>query len=383
MGLPRTLSLVLLMVLALACGGGGEPAPSCTDEQGCEGGLACVSGQCAPCKTHGACASDVCDVYADTPLGRGQCIPESRVFYVNGRGQYGGNCDEAGRTGAKDNPFCSIRGAVSAAGGDRSVIRVYPSVYFPFGVAGKQVRIYGPAGEGGIAQVYEEDYLGSRVSAGADVVLDGLEMGGPVVSGVRCTGDGGRSSLTVRRGAVLSDIGDALPATDCDLRLDRVLVTGGRRGLHLTRTRYAITTTVVSGSGDTGVRLVDSEGEFLFNTLIGNGSLSDAPGGIDCGATPVHLEDSILFGNAPNAAGSQLSGACALTRVVIGSLDTATDPGAIHEDPELDGYRLRSTAANQSCCIDKAPNRASVWADIDGNPRPRGPLSDLGASESP
>jgi hypothetical protein len=323
---------------------------------------------------HAECASDVCDVYEDTPLGRGQCLPEGDVFYVNGRGQHGGNCDDTGRTGAKDDPFCSISTAVRAAGGARTAIRVYPSVYFPFAVTGKRVAIYGPAGEGGVAQVYEEDYLGSRVSDGADVVLDGLEMGGP---------DGGRPSLAIRRGAVLSDIGDALPATDCDLRLDRILVTGGRSGLHLTRTRYEVTNTVVSGSGDTGVRIVDSEGTFLFNTVIGNSGRSGAPGGIDCGATPVQIEDSILFRNQTGAAGSQLAGACALTRVVIGSLDTATYPGAIREDPDLSGYRLRSTPSNRSCCIDKAPNRASVWADVDGNPRPRGPLSDLGASESP
>jgi hypothetical protein len=144
-----------------------------------------------------------------------------------------------------------------------------------------------------------------------------------------------------------------------------------------------VTNTVVSASGDTGVRIVDSDGTFQFNTVLGNRSRLGSPGGIDCGAAPVRIEDTIVFGNEVGAAGSQLSGACALTRVVIGAADPATYPGAIRLDPQLDAYRLRATPANRSCCIDKAPNRASVWWDIDGNPRPRGPLSDIGASEAP
>jgi hypothetical protein len=156
--------------------------------------MACDSGRCAPCGLHADCESDVCDVYADTPGGRGQCIPERSVLYVDGHSAYGGSCDEAGRTGARGNPFCSINGAVSAAGGDRAAIRVYPSTYFPFFVAGKRVTIHGPAGEGGVARVFEEDLSGSRVRDGAEVVIDGLEMGGPLVSGVRCTGDAGRAS---------------------------------------------------------------------------------------------------------------------------------------------------------------------------------------------
>jgi hypothetical protein len=336
------------------------------------------------CRAHADCASDVCDVYLTTHSGPGRCIPEPEVLYVDGRGVHGSLCDGAG-DGSRSDPFCSIRDAVAAADHARSAIRVSPGTYFPFSVRDKRLAIYGPAGEGGVVDVTEEDISGSTVSGPADVILDGLSLGRHSRFGVRCDGGAARPKVHIRRSEVLSDIGVALEATGCDLLLDRSRVSGLYGAMVLEDTRFVMTSNVISGVSErTAIRFEASDGRFLLNTVTRNGDPSLAhPGAIDCGATPVVLEDSIIAGNLLGPGGSQLTGSCVLDGVVVGSADVVTSPGAIRLDPELDDYRLPRTAANLGCCIDRAADHPDVPADIDGTPRPQGPAYDIGAYEAP
>jgi hypothetical protein len=70
-------------------------------------------------------------------------------------------------------------------------------------------------------------------------------------------------------------------------------------------TRFLMTSNVISGASErTAIRFAGSDGRFLLNTVTGNGDPSlHHPGAIDCGASPVVLEDSIIAGNLLGAGG--------------------------------------------------------------------------------
>ena len=88
-----------------ACQGDAEPPSEarCDEEADCEEGLACASGRCAPCQHHAECASDVCDVYLDSPRGAGRCIPERRVLYVASRGYEPVACEHHPGRGTRED----------------------------------------------------------------------------------------------------------------------------------------------------------------------------------------------------------------------------------------------------------------------------------------
>ncbi|MDI1445760.1 hypothetical protein [Polyangium sp. 6x1] len=189
-------------------------APSCASSSDCTEGLGCVEGACSACKHHAQCASDVCDIYQG-----GRCIPEAEVLYVGRRAvSHYEECDKA--TGARGDPFCQIRDAVSAIGAGKTVIRAAPGFYLPFHVDGLQAfSVFGPAGEGGIAQLTEEDVGGASVRGGAVVVLDGLEIGRySYGAGLRCAGPGTR--LVVRRSQIYTNPRSDMQSDGCDLVLE-------------------------------------------------------------------------------------------------------------------------------------------------------------------
>ncbi|MDI1478392.1 hypothetical protein [Polyangium sp. y55x31] len=193
-------------------------ARRCEVGSDCAGGLGCVQGVCSPCNRHAHCASGVCDLYQG-----GRCIPEKEVLYV-GRASVSHyeECDDA--TGVRHDPFCQIRDAIPALGNGKTVIRVAPGFYLPFHVShGEVFSVYGPAGEGGIAQVTEEDVGGLSVRGGARVVLDGLELGRySHSSGLRCEGPGTR--VVVRRSQIFADTRAPMHTNGCDLRLEHTEV---------------------------------------------------------------------------------------------------------------------------------------------------------------
>jgi hypothetical protein len=127
-------------------------------------------------------------------------------------------CERA--TGARRDPFCQIRDAIPALGGGKKAIRVAPGFYLPFHVnGGEPFSVYGPAGEGGVAQVTEEDTGGLSVRGGAHVVLDGLEIGRySYRSGLRCEGPG--TCVVVRRSDIFTDTRAELSSNGCDLELE-------------------------------------------------------------------------------------------------------------------------------------------------------------------
>jgi hypothetical protein len=189
-------------------------ARSCRAPTDCAEGLGCVQGVCSACNRHAHCASDVCDLYQG-----GRCIPEKEVLYVGRRNvSHYEECERA--TGARNDPFCQIRDAIPALGCGTNAIRVASGSYLPFHVSGGEpFTVYGPAGEGGIAQVTEEDTGGVSVRGGAHVVLDGLEIGRySYRTGLRCEDPGTR--VVVRRSDIFTDTRAELSSTGCELTLE-------------------------------------------------------------------------------------------------------------------------------------------------------------------
>ncbi len=381
---------LLLSAPLLGCGAesGDSWSPDPTSEFGSETARnaegearAEVSSACevaAACTRHGDCPSLVCDTYAAG--GRGRCIPEARVLYVRS------SCrDPDLSTGTRDDPFCQIGRAVSAAEVlAKDVIRVMPGFYLTFTVAGQRLSIFGPAGEDGVAQVFEEDAGAIHVRDGADVLVDGFEIGGPTTSAVHCAA----ARAVVRRSTLRSDVGNAaFVTTACDVELDRARIETYLGAIHFTDTRYRVTNTFVTGSSERiAIRVSGGEGSFRFVTVTGNYKETTPDGPFDCGEAPVTIRDSIVAGNRSfGDTGSQFRGACSIERVVVGAADSSASAGAIHLDPLFeDGYRLPRTPVNLDCCIDRGPRSAGRFQrDIAGTRRPQGPRTDLGAFEAP
>lgn len=345
----------------------------CIQESDCAAGLACVSGTCQPCSSHGECQSDVCDLGAATSMGPGACLQEAQVVYVDTSARPA--CETG--DGSRSNPVCTIGAGISRAFGVRYAVRVYPGHYFPFGVTDRTVYVFGPGD--GSAVVGEEDAgAGARITR-ATVVLDGLDFAVHVLTGVVCD----RSTLKVLRGSAQGDY-YGIRATDCDLEIDQVRAGGSiQSGLTIAgEGSYRVTNSYFSG-GDLQAVVFSgaSTGTFEFNTVTGGGELR--PGGIDCGTSARVIRDSIVVHNMPAAGGAQTVGACTHRRVVVGSGDTRPDPGLIKIDPDLDPQgRLLDTPADLACCVDKGARYvSSLYRDFFGTPRPQGRSNDIGAHE--
>jgi hypothetical protein len=368
MSLPRARLFPVVALLA-SC----DAQPADVGEDRAEIGRACAR--------HGDCGSDVCDVYRPTGFGPGRCIPEASVLYVDQN-----VCEPGAGDGSRAAPFCAINEAVARADEARFAVRVYPGLYFPFGVAEKQVAVYGSDPGDEPVEVTEEDVSGVQISGGARVVLDGLVLGRHSRFGVRCIGTSGppaaSTSVDVRRSEVLSDVGTAFIASACNVRLDRNVVAGLFGSMQLTDTLYLVTNSVFTGSSERpAISLNGGEGRFFLDTVTGNGDPDVQPPTIAC-LTPALIEDSIVFGNATSRTGSQFDGDCRLRRTVVGSADPIESPGAIHKDPDLDGFDLPVTPANLDCCIDRAPTRLLIRRDLEGTRRPQGARFDIGADEA-
>lgn len=394
-GLRRSVFMFLVMVMAAGCGGdepehGDDPyawldalpaagaraaLTSCTAEADCGAGsgLACIGGLCQPCARHGQCDSDVCDRYAATSAGLGRCYTSDQVLYVDRA------ADCAVSDGSRPRPFCEPQDAVPRAVGPKFVIRVYPGTYRSILVSDRAVFVFGE--QDGSSALGDEDVGGPRVTgAHGRMVLDGLRIIN-FNNVARCDAGAELQLRDIHSNGTLNGV----RATDCLLFMDRVRINGVAFTFDLRvdgATRYRVSNSYFLGPTlSAGVIFSDaSRGRFLFNTVVGTGE--NGGGGVSCGATPRLLEDSIVAENT-TASGSQLVGACALRKVVVGSADSTTDPGAIKLDPVLNpDSTLPDSPANAACCIDQGDRYvSSLRTDFFGHPRPQGASNDIGAQE--
>lgn len=350
------------------------PAASvgCAQESDCPRGLACPAGACQPCTAHDQCESDVCDLYAATSFGPGGCLRQEHVVYVDAAARPA--CETG--DGTRANPVCEISGAIPLVLAGRFAIRVSPGSYRPFAATDRTLFIYGPGD--GSAVVGEEDISAGVRLLRSRVVLDGVDIGVHVLTGVRAED----SDVQVRRAAVHGD-SQGIATMGSGLFLDRVRAAGlTGHGLHIAGAgSYDVRNSYFTGGDLPAVFLEGGAGRFRFNSVLGGGEIR--PGGIDCGATARVIQDSIVTGSFAAPDGAQTVGACVHQRVVVGSGDSRADAGLIKIDPDLDAEgRLLPTEANATCCIDRGERFvSSFYRDFFGTPRPQGSSNDIGACE--
>lgn len=365
------------------------PPASCVNEASCGAGsgLACVRGECVPCRAHGECESQVCDPSQDVSGDRpGRCLPRESLVYANNQG---GACTGM-HQGTQADPVCNVTEARARLGGEKIAIRLAPSgaSYGTILIDSGMVSIYGPAGEGGEAQLGGDLNQDAIVVTGGGLKLDGVRVKGK--TGLRCVGS--MTTVEIRRSQVLDTSGVGMDVQGCSLMMDRVVIRGSKDGALAmgTGASYSVSNSFLvanSSLANATIRISNnSKGTFRFNTVAGN--VSSVAAGISCGQISRTLEASIFAGNTA-VGGSQIAGACTLLDTVVGAMDAA--PG-IRKDPEfvapmapMSDYRLKDTPGNAACCVDQIPAERvaapKVRVDHDGTPRPQRLRLDVGAHE--
>lgn len=127
-----------------------------------------------------------------------------------------------------------------------------------------------------------------------------------------------------------------------------------------------------------------------FNTIVGNGRITNSYGGVEAPFNPTPADILIgqsLFSNSLSG-GTQFYNAGYLSwqDVVISAADNATQAGMSKADFELDSSLVLklSSSVNSGCCLDKAqPGTGDKFPMFDraGNSRPKGAGYDIGANE--
>lgn len=336
---------------------------------------------CQTCLQHGDCPSQVCDSYLRSGSG-GTCVSAADVVYVDNRG---GGCGPGGDGETPASALCTLPEALARIDGVRKrVIRVMPSSrdYGTLAVTDRALSIFGPAGQGGSAELNADGLTeGLSVSGSARVVIDGLDISRGRV-GLSCRGSNG-TSVTVRRSRITRATDTGIQINDCAFEADRALVrdNGGGALLISGSQPYSVTNSFLvrnhSAPFSTIKLLSSAGGSFQFNTVVDNDSAM-APG-IACSGTKIEIRDSIVFKNSPMA--TTQFGSCQVVNTVVGSGETGRgirlDPVFVPVAGIEYGLDPERSAA---CCIDQA--LPGLRGDYFGTARPRGLAADLGAHEA-
>jgi hypothetical protein len=140
-----------------------------------------------------------------------------------------------------------------------------------------------------------------------------------------------------------------------------------------------------SATGGVSIQMVTASGThvFDFNTVSLNSAGSGINSGVDCLAVtvPLAFADSIVYGNPVLSGGQQVGGNnCSWSYSDVGT--TVAGTGNINMDPQFvnaaqGDFHIMSTSPAK----DAADPAATVNVDYDGDARPQGARSDMGADE--
>lgn len=381
----RSMCVACTVVEPGSCNGA---TPVCGDDSACRG-----------CRADEECGSHTC-------LADGACAAPLDVLYASP-----GGTDTAGCMRAAP---CTVSRALGLIDGTKSTIHLDPGRYSLTGtlrllddvhLVGRDAVIERSAAapDGGVVDL----------ASGARAVLDHVTVQGGrggAGFGVRCT----NAALTLREVTVQGNAGPGVTAAGCALAISHARIAGNQGtgvvatdgaialtrshvldnrggGVGVTRASYDLENDVIAGNGDAfslfgGVLItqISAPGDrvFAFNTVARNLAPSGIAGGVRCGilAAPARLTSSIVFDNA----GPQVDGAsCTWSYSLLGvSSDPGNpgDPGSadpLFVDPVRHDYHLQLASPAR----DAADPAATLAVDIDGDARPQGPASDMGADE--
>lgn len=352
-----------------------------------------ATAQCRECRSNSECKSGLCNTAAGT------CRPSAELVYVTLDGTNTAPC-------TLDAPCRTITRALGVIGASRTTILVGAGEY---GIAGQD----GMGAEtvvinGGVPQVtiIGDGTVGlSRTTTGPLVELSGLTSvtlenirlhdapGNEVGDGVSCLPSAGQApTVVLRRMTIDRNTSQGIDATNCDITLDRSVVTANTAGgVSIAGGRFAITNSFLVRNGGTaalfgGAQLASTAGtnRFAFNTVADNLSVERTAGGVQCNVLSFVASSNIVWSNDSQLA-DQVSGNCGWAYSDIGPQATPT-PGTnnLAVDPRFvaplqSNYHLQGTAADNDV-IDAGDPTSPPAVDFDGQPRPAG-APDIGADE--
>ncbi len=361
---------------------------------------------CRACQADAECSSSLCDAEM------GACVAEATILYVSPTGTDTASCDQT-------DP-CSIAHAFALVSASRDTIKLAPGAYTAsLSIAGTNVIVYG---------------FGATLTAGttagtftigntSQVRLVGLTIEDPnpdtSEAAVRCTAGGGlTASLDLDQVTVESSSGVSIVIAACSLTMsrshvinhssagiscevvgtasiDRTLFEGGggvaapsRSSLvHITNSVFS---NIVGVFGPfSGISLLSSGVGSMFvsfSTVI-DSPVVCATGTPACAGGTAEgscIDNSIVVNTQPGAPADAVSASCLASYTIVSPQSSALsgtnnqlgiDP--LLKDPANRDYHLQSG----SPAIDAADPAATDMVDFDGNPRPQGARSDLGAFE--
>lgn len=355
-----------------------------SDTHACPGEV-CKNDACQPCTKHADCASHAC-------LADGTCAKAADVAYVS-----------AGGTGTTctDNTTSACATINQALATNKSIIKVVGAITddMPTVIDGKAVQMLG---DGASLQRTTSGVTLDVKNTGADVRIYNVN----VINGTSAKSDpavslsgSGTPKLSLTQVKIDGNAGIGITSTAGLLTISRSTIsnnTGG--GIFVSGGDFDITNSFITTNGAPGNDpaagmpsfggvLVNSTSpgtrRFQFNTVAGNSC--KVTSGVLCGPNvpTVTFSNDIVFGNQGTGAPTQIGGlTCAWTFSDIG--ETLTPPGngngngdPLFVDPNTDNYHLMSGSPAK----DMADVNATLSIDFDGDTRPQGARSDMGADE--
>jgi hypothetical protein len=216
-------------------------------------------------------------------------------------------------------------------------------------------------------------------------------------SGIGCVipAASGAPALSLTRTTVMNNPGGGIVVSGGTLTLSQSTVsnnTGG--GININNAQYDIANSFIVGNGSNMVGLgglkidgITAAGthRFAFNTVTANLGPATINTGISCGTVlvPVLISDSIVFGNLVSGGGVQIGGSanCTAEYSDVGP-DAIAGAGNINQDPKFvspatGDFHLQAGSPAENM----ADPTSTVSVDFDGDVRPQGGRSDMGADE--